>query len=622
MTKLKHLRIKTTCIRVVSQFGFPPYPSPRVKSGAGSLPPVRPFPIALGFLTCSLCLMLSLLALVRTAQAHLTKYTGAEHSSTVAEIWIDEERITLRLEIGDLDQDAFVDLLNDAAPGQDEVSRELLLIGDNGAPLAGAVKVIERRPRTDRSTVSQSTAAQVPGSAEVTYAEVVYELGMHPATLTLMPPPRMGSDEAAAQIGFIVYHETIPVIDFQYLVRPETLRLDWRDPWYSAFENADLKRHHSAPLMTFLYVEPYEVRFEILIRLKALASWMSLDVSTQEPIDIDRQARLREQVGQFLLQQSRVQIDGVRSRPLLDRVEFVRVTPQGIQSLDAAERLTFQTALVGVILAYATPGPPQDVTVDWTHFDDQITSIPATIIDPVSQLPYDVTPAQPTLRWTNMLDDYNYQVATIDAIAAQAANQFDIPLLSVLLCLAAALIAGFGGFLALNGVYRITAVALIFVVAVGVGPFGRIAVRNPFAAPYQLPEVESLLILQGLLQNTYRAFDFRAENDVYDKLAVSTADDLITDIYLQSRKRLVMEAQGGARAKVQDVQLLDAVQVGPPGKRQRLTFQCAWRITGTVNHWGHTHQRRNQYEARVTIQPIEQTWKIVALDVIEERRLP
>ena len=572
--------------------------------------------------TCLLCLILTLLPLARTAQAHLTKYTGAEHSSTVAEIWIDEERITLRLEIGDLDQEAFADLLNEDASEQDGVQRDLVLTGDDGTPLAGEVKVIERRPRTDRSTASQSTAAQVPGGAEVTYAEVVYELGMHPATLTLMPPPRMGSDEAAAEIGFIVYHETIPVIDFQHLKRPETLRLDWDDPWYSAFENAELKRHHSAPLMTFLYVEPYEVRFEILIRLKALASWMSLDLPIEKPIEADQQARLREQIGQFLLQQSQVKIDGAKSRPLLDRVEFVRVTPQGIQSLDAAERLTFQTALVGVILAYVTPGPPQEVTVDWTHFDDQITSIPATIIDPVSQLPYDVTPAQPTLRWTNMLDEYNYQVATIDAIAAQAAKQLEIPLASVLLCLTAALIAGFGGFLALNGVYRITAVVLIFVVAVGVAPFGRIAVRNPFAAPYQLPEVESLLILQGLLQNTYRAFDFRAENDVYDKLAVSAAGDLITDIYLQSRKRLVMEEQGGARAKVQDVQLLDAVQVGPPGRRQRLTFQCAWRITGTVNHWGHTHQRRNQYDAMITIQPIEQTWKIVALDVIEERRLP
>ena len=183
--------------------------------------------------------MLSLLALARTAQAHLTKYTGAEHSSTVAEIWTDGERITLRLEIGDLDQEAFADLLDDEASTQNEVPLDLILTGDDGTPLAGEVKVIERRPRTDRSTASQSTAVQISGSPEVTHVEVVYDLAVLPATLTLTPPLRIGSDEAAAEIGFIVYHETIPVIDFQYLVRPETLRLDWDDPWYSAFENAD-----------------------------------------------------------------------------------------------------------------------------------------------------------------------------------------------------------------------------------------------------------------------------------------------------------------------------------------------------------------------------------------------
>ena len=568
------------------------------------------------------CLALSLLALSPTAQAHLTKYTGAEHSSTVAELSIDAGSVTLRLEIGDLDRGAFADLLGEEVSGQDEGSLGLLLAGDDGTPLAGKVTIVERRPRTDRSMASQPTAARQPGRPEVTYVEVTYDLATQPATLTLTPPRGIGGDEAAAEIGFIVYHETIPVIDFQYLKRPETLRLDWLDPWYTAFENADLTRHHSAPLMTFLYVEPYEVRFEILIRLKALASWMSLDVPSQEAIDPPTQARLREQIGQFLLQQSQVRIDGVKSRPLLDRVEFVRVTPGSIQALDAAERPTFHTALVGVILAYVTPGPPQEVTADWTHFDDQITSIPSTIIDPVSRLPYDLTPEQPTLRWTNLFDEYNYQVATIDAMAAQAAMPIVLPVPSCLLCLIAALFITYGRRLGLHVVSRITGFAVFIAMAFGLVAFGQIEVRNPLQAPYRLPEAEALMTLQGLLQNTYRAFDFRAEADVYDKLAVSVSGDLITDIYLQSRKRLVMEEQGGARAKVQDVQLLDAVQSGPPGKRQRFTFQCTWRITGTVNHWGHTHQRRNQYDALITIRPIEQAWKIVALDVIEERRLP
>ena len=554
--------------------------------------------------------------------SHLTKYTGAERSSTVVEIWIGVDGIVLRMEVGDLDRGAFDALL---AVGPVDLSKPelgLTLTADDGTPLAGEVRVVERRPRTPRSTASEAGPARGSDGRQVTYVEVLYNLGNRPDTLTLAPPGRIGSSKSAAEIGFIVYHDSIPVIDFQYLRRPETLRLDWSDPWYSAFANSDLKRHHDAPLMTFLYIEPYEVRFEMLMRLKELASWMQLDVPDQEPIEAGARARLLEQIGRFVVQQSQVRIDGATSRPLLDRVEFVRVSPQGIQSVGDSQRLTLPTALVGVILAYVTTGPPQEVTANWTYFNERITSIPATVIDPVSRLPYDVTRAEPTLRWTNLLDDYNYRVATIDAIAAQAGDWLEFSVPGVLLCLAAASIAGFGSLLGLAGVRRVAAVALLFALAVGVWPHGKVAARNPLDPPYQFPEVEAIQVIQGLLQNIYRAFDFRAEDDVYDKLAVSVSGDLITDIYLQNQRRLLMQEQGGARAKVQDVQLLDAVQVGPQTRRGEFIFQCLWRITGTVNHWGHSHQRRNQYGARIAIRPVEETWKIIALDVTEEQRLP
>ena len=570
-----------------------------------------------------LCLALTLLALASSpASSHLTRYTGAERSSTVAEIWIDGDGIVLRLEVGDLDREAFDSLLaaGPINPGTSELG--LALTADDGALLAGDVRVVERRPRKARSTAPQVQPIQRQDREAVTYVEVVYDLEAAPETLTLTPPARIGSSESAAEIGFIVYHETIPVIDFQYLKRPETLRLDWSDPWYSAFVNADLKRHHDAPVMTFLYIEPYEVRFEVLMRLRELAAWMQMDVPDQGPIDAETRERMLGRIGRFMVRQSQVRIDGEAARPILDRVEFVRVTPQGIQSLDAAQRLTLPTALVGVILTYITSGPPQDVTANWTYFSERVTSIPATVIDPVSRLPYDVTETEPTLRWTNLLDEYNYRVAAIDAIAAQAGNRLEFSVPGVLLCLAAALIAGFGSRLGLSGVARIAAIALLFALAVAVWPHGRATAGNPFEPPYRFPEVEAIQVLQGLLQNTYRAFDFRAEEDVYDKLAVSASGDLITDIYLQNRRRLVMQEQGGARAKVQDVQLLDAVQVGPPTRSREFTFRCIWRITGTVHHWGHSHQRRNQYDALIAIRPVEESWKITALDVTEERRLP
>jgi hypothetical protein len=42
---------------------------------------------------------------------------------------------------------------------------------------------------------------------------------------------------------------------------------------------------------------------------------------------------------------------------------------------------------------------------------------------------------------------------------------------------------------------------------------------------------------------------------------------------------------------------------------------------GSVGHWGHIHQRQNQYQARLHVAPIEGEWKLVGLDILEEKRL-
>jgi len=40
-----------------------------------------------------------------------------------------------------------------------------------------------------------------------------------------------------------------------------------------------------------------------------------------------------------------------------------------------------------------------------------------------------------------------------------------------------------------------------------------------------------------------------------------------------------------------------------------------------VGHWGHIHQRKNQYQARVTVKAIEGAWKITNLELLQEERL-
>jgi hypothetical protein len=129
--------------------------------------------------------------------------------------------------------------------------------------------------------------------------------------------------------------------------------------------------------------------------------------------------------------------------------------------------------------------------------------------------------------------------------------------------------------------------------------------------------------LQGLvgdlLHNVYRAFDFRGEEEIYDLLARSASGELLTNIYLETRRGLELANQGGARVKVKDVDVLETKLLGRSG--QSFNVESRWNVSGSVGHWGHIHQRSNAYHALLEISELDGAWKLTGLEILEEERL-
>jgi hypothetical protein len=48
---------------------------------------------------------------------------------------------------------------------------------------------------------------------------------------------------------------------------------------------------------------------------------------------------------------------------------------------------------------------------------------------------------------------------------------------------------------------------------------------------------------------------------------------------------------------------------------------AAWTVRGSVNHFGHTHYRQNQYRALVSFINEHETWKINSIETIDEKRI-
>ena len=136
-----------------------------------------------------------------------------------------------------------------------------------------------------------------------------------------------------------------------------------------------------------------------------------------------------------------------------------------------------------------------------------------------------------------------------------------------------------------------------------------------------MSEKDAISVLNNLLKNIYRSFDFREEEDVYDRLATSVSGDLLSEIYLQNRKSMVVTQAGGARARVKEVKILDVDAASVDDRPLSLLFHARWTAMGTVGHWGHIHMRKNQYDANITVEPVDGAWKITGLELLEEQRV-
>jgi hypothetical protein len=561
---------------------------------------------------------LLLVALPASAFADALVRTQAMSASTIAEFFVEEGRIRVELEIGESDLVAFRDLLPDgllevlgleATPLAERFPRffaeGMPIVADDGAPLMGRPVSIEGRERLRRDEISGEIRARREDEPEeiVLFVKLEYPLVGLPERIVFQGV--RGSP--APSVGFVVYHGGVAVNDFRYLGPHQVLHLDWSDPWYSRFESRALRRQYFAPMAGFLYVEPYEVRKEIIARPLELQRWVDLGLEGREIIPPEIQPELLRRAAEFLRAQHPVEIDGRTIEPELARIHFLERTLSTSRVIDPPEPLDVHAATLGAIFVYPTDGLPQRVTLDWDLWHERLEQIPAATVDQAGPLPTFLEPDWRQLEWQNFLK--NPELPTLREVSAppalweRALGWASIPLAVAALALAAL------GLVRRRRSLRTPVAALAALGLVAFLVSGRA----------RLSEDRTSELVGGLLHNVYRAFDFRDDERIYDTLARSVAGDLLEQIYLETRRGLELASQGGARAKVKHVELieLDAAPADAGGFRAT----AIWNVAGSVGHWGHVHQRRNQYRAQLGVAPVDGVWKLVALEVLEEQRL-
>lgn len=559
----------------------------------------------------------------------------AMHATTIAEVFIEEESVRVEMEIGIADLRAFHNLLVDELretlrldpePLDERLQRffreDFVIRAGVGDPLPGRVAEIVSRNRVQRDAITGEALANQPSDAEtVLYVILEFPIEGRPESLSIRPPQLPDAGGPAANVGFMTYHRGLPVTDFRYLGGEEVLDLDWEDPWFSRFRNTNLKRRFDAPISAYLYVEHYEARQEVVLRPVDLQQWVDLGLEGREVIPVAEQEALKQKVVDFLIACNPVTIDGVRVEPQLDRIHFLRRTLKQTGVIDPPEDLPIHSAMLGVIFYYPLEKLPEHAEMRWELFHPRFPEVPSAACDEAGGLPQVLTADQPVLSWDNFLVDPQIPGVMRILPEPESAGPF-IPLLS-LIAVGALFWVLSGAMDARRAARRVpnstwAYAALAAASAVLLFPYARI----PFGTP-AIAANETRVVLGGLLHNVYRAFDLRDEERIYDTLERSVSGDFLTDVYLETRRGLELENQGGARARVKDVEMLETETTGyrSNGSELELELRSSWIVSGVVGHWGHLHQRRNQYDARFTLRFASGSWKIIALELLEEVRL-
>jgi len=369
-------------------------------------------------------------------------------------------------------------------------------------------------------------------------------------------------------------------------------------------------------LRGFVYVEPFEIRKEFVLPLRDLLE--TLDLSPETKLDAAAREKLLASLRGRLAAACPIRADGALLAFDFDRIQFVSIDPQSGVTPDTRETVSVSGATVAAVFVITRDAPPTRLEITWDFFPDNKSEVSVGLEASAgtSMEFYNntltFTPNNPTQTWD--LSDLGAAPALLAVSAPPRESRFPFYALGLgfLLIGILLLIRSRGYVVSTRKFARRVAMALLVLAAIALS-------ASPPAHPKPLTDEEARTVVDTLLRNIYHAFAFRDESRIFDTLAASVSGDLLEEIYLDIRRDLELENAGGPRVKIHNVQLEECAPdtSTPPGFRA----EARWIAKGNVSHWGHIHPRRNKYHGILTIEPIDDRWKVTGVEILEEERL-
>lgn len=364
----------------------------------------------------------------------------------------------------------------------------------------------------------------------------------------------------------------------------------------------------------------------------------TMETGREQPdrIELSELLSLRERLRQRMAAVCAVRIDGRAVEPTIDGLaindpdeSLLPLFPRS--GLRGLRKIKFQ-------LRWAVSTPPHSVSIVWQDYppDELSTLDPKPTLVLAAELTaegvrqqLEFRASEPEYTWHSTPGGMRGRMLTVPEPARRAPRTVSLPAIGCAIVAVVAFLRAARSTRALRAVM----LAVIATVATVVCATSLSALRVPLPGGdgANLPsEAEAAEIFRSLHTNLYRAFDFTTDAAVYDALALSVEGSLLEDTYLTIHRSLVVVEEGGAMSRVRDLRHVDVhvdsiglfpshddPNVLAPG----FVVTCRYQVDGRVTHWGHSHDRTNEYRARYRVMERDGGWRIVESEVLDQSRI-
>ena len=282
-------------------------------------------------------------------------------------------------------------------------------------------------------------------------------------------------------------------------------------------------------------------------------------------------------------------------------------------------------------MSYSTKGAPTEVEVTWDKFNNAIKSVDTVVFayDKIEKTQFSMFLENNTFQWIaperKPLPAIVDVSSTVD-LESLKPSVIRLPVVTTVFVALALLLLVVSFTFKLNLRKASIAGAVLVIIGLTLFRFLPVELPNPLAEKpkSELSNEDATQVFAQLHKNMFRAFDYQNESDVYDALSKSVDGELLRQLYLDINQSLKVKEQGGAIARVNEVNLLEGQKsrsaINPDDELPEFDYACKWNLIGTIEHWGHIHERENKYDANFKIQLKDDAWKITEMQVNNEEQ--